>query len=52
MKNPWAMWQYAHNMTASVVTASFVMASIGAFYLLLGQHRRFGETFVRIGVIC
>src|SRR5437016_9357652 len=21
--NPWALWQYAHNMTASVITASF-----------------------------
>src|SRR5258708_3609716 len=50
--NPWAMWQYAHNMTASVVTSCFVMASIGSFYLLMGQHRRFGETFVRTGVIC
>jgi cytochrome d ubiquinol oxidase subunit I len=50
--NPWAMWQYAHNMTASVVTASFVMAAIGSFYLLMGHHQRFGETFVRTGVIC
>src|SRR5512135_3405925 len=23
--NPWAAWQYAHNMTASVITASFVV---------------------------
>src|SRR5579871_1762155 len=50
--NPWAAWQYAHNMTASVVTASFVVASIGSFYLLMGAYRRFGETFVRLGVIC
>ena len=35
--NPWTLWQYLHNMTGSVVTAAFVMASIGAFYLLQRQ---------------
>jgi len=49
--NPWAGWQYAHNMSGSVMTASFVMASIGAFYLLVGKHRTFGETFVGLGVV-
>jgi cytochrome d ubiquinol oxidase subunit I len=48
--NPWILWQYLHNMTASVVTASFVMASIGAFYLLSRRHEAFGKTFVRVGV--
>jgi cytochrome d ubiquinol oxidase subunit I len=48
--NPWIGWQYAHNMTASVVTASFVMAALGAFYLLSGRHEAYGKTFVRIGV--
>ena len=41
--NPWAIWQYAHNMTGAVVTASFVMAAVGAFYLLSGQHDEHGE---------
>ncbi len=49
--NPWALWQYAHNMTGAVITASFVMAAIGAFYLLMGLHEAFGRTFVRLGVI-
>ncbi len=49
--NPWALWQYAHNMLGSVVTAAFVMASAGAFYLLLGRHENYGRTFVRIGVL-
>ncbi len=52
LANPWAIWQYAHNMTGAVVTASFVMASIGAYYLLSGRHSKHGETFVRSGVIC
>src|ERR1700685_759133 len=28
--NPWGLLQYAHNMTGSVITASFVMAAVGA----------------------
>lgn len=49
--NPWALWQYAHNMLGAVVTASFAMASIGAFYLLSGRHTNFGRTFIRTGVL-
>ncbi len=48
--NPWIYWQYAHNMTASVVTASFVMAALGAFYLLKGEHEAQGRLFVKTGV--
>src|ERR1700692_403065 len=36
--NPWGLWQYLNNMIASVVTGSFVMASIGAYYLLTAKH--------------
>jgi cytochrome d ubiquinol oxidase subunit I len=49
--NPWVFWQYLHNMIAAVMTASLVMASIGAYYLLLNLHTEFGRTFVRTGVI-
>lgn len=49
--NPWALWQYAHTMLGSVVTASFVMASVGAFYLITGRHSAYGRTFIRLGVI-
>lgn len=48
--NPWTLWQYLHNMIGAVVTASFVMAAVGAFYLLADQHDVYGRTFVRIGV--
>jgi cytochrome d ubiquinol oxidase subunit I len=51
LSNPWAFWQYLHNMIGSVVTASFVMAGLGAFYLLTGKHRPQGQLFVRTGVI-
>jgi len=49
--NPWLFWQFLHNQIASVVTASFVMTAVGAFYLLARQHEEFGRTFVRLGVI-
>jgi len=48
--NPWALWQYAHNMCGSVITGSFVMAALGSFYLLSGRHENYGKTFVRVGV--
>jgi cytochrome bd ubiquinol oxidase subunit I len=49
--NPWAWWQYAHNMSGAVITGAFVMASVGAFYLLWGQHKEHGRIFVRVGVV-
>jgi len=49
--NPWAWWQYAHNMSGAVVTGAFVMASVGAFYLLWGQFKEYGKIFVRVGVV-
>jgi cytochrome bd ubiquinol oxidase subunit I len=51
LTNPWLFWQYAHNMTAAVVTGSFVMAAVGAFYLLSGQHLAHAKTFLRTGVV-
>jgi cytochrome bd ubiquinol oxidase subunit I len=51
LSNPWLLWQYPHNMIASVVTASFVMAGLGAFYLLMKQHEPYGRLFVRVGVV-
>jgi cytochrome d ubiquinol oxidase subunit I len=49
--NPWGLLQYMHNMTGAVVTASFVMAAVGAFYLLDGKHANYGRIFTRVGVI-
>jgi cytochrome d ubiquinol oxidase subunit I len=49
--NPWALWQYVHNMGGAVVTASFVMAAVGAFYLLSGKHTESARTFITVGVV-
>jgi len=51
LTNPWAIWQYVHNMTGAVVTGSVAMAALGAFYLLMHQFEDFGRTFVHLGVI-
>jgi cytochrome d ubiquinol oxidase subunit I len=48
--NPWAWWQYAHNMCGAVITGTFVMASVGAFYLLWGKYEEHGRIFLRVGV--
>ncbi|MHC4550765.1 MAG: cytochrome ubiquinol oxidase subunit I [Planctomycetota bacterium] len=50
LTNPWLIWQYLHVMLGSVVTASFVMAGVGAYYLLRGDHADHGRIFVRLGV--
>jgi len=49
--NPWGLLQYLHNMTGAVITGSFVMAAVGAFYLLDGKHAAYGRIFTRVGVI-
>lgn len=48
--NPWAWWQYAHNMSGAVITGAFVMSSVGAFYLLWGKFEEYGRIFLRVGV--
>jgi cytochrome d ubiquinol oxidase subunit I len=50
--SPWALWQYAHTMTAAVITASFVMAAIGAAWTLLGRYREHADICLRLGVTC
>ncbi|GAB4230359.1 MAG: cytochrome ubiquinol oxidase subunit I [Acidobacteriota bacterium] len=49
--NPWLIWQYPHNQLGSVMTASAVVASVGAAYLLLGRHGRQAELYVKTGVV-
>ncbi len=48
--NPWALLQYAHNMCGAVITASFVMAATGAFYMLEERFREYGRIFLKLGV--
>ena len=47
--NPWALAQYAHTMMATVVTASFVVAAVGAWYALQGRHADMPRRFLALG---
>ena len=49
--NPWGLLQYMHNMTGAVITGSFVMAAVGAFYLLDGRNPGFASIFLKVGVV-
>lgn len=49
--NPWALWQYAHNMLASLVTASFVVAAVGAYWSLLERHAAHARICLRTGIV-
>jgi cytochrome d ubiquinol oxidase subunit I len=49
--NRWMFAQYAHNMGGAVVCGAFVMAGLGAFYMLSGRHEEYGRIFLKVGVI-
>ena len=49
--NPWLLPSFLHNQLGSVITSSFVVAGIGAFYILNNKHSEFGKLFVKTGVI-
>jgi cytochrome d ubiquinol oxidase subunit I len=48
--NEWAFWQFWHAVLGGVITGSFAVAGIGAFYLLLKKHEEYARTFLRVGV--
>ena len=48
--NPWAVAAYLHTMLGAVVTGSFVVTAVGAFYVLSGRHRDAAGRFLRLGV--
>jgi len=49
--NSWIVPEYMHAMGGAVITGSFVMAGLGAYYLLAKQHSDYGRLFVTLGVI-
>src|SRR5438067_6575252 len=49
--NSWIFPQYLHTMNGSVLTGSFFMAGLGAYYLLVKQHTDYGQLFVTLGMI-
>jgi cytochrome d ubiquinol oxidase subunit I len=49
--NPYVRWQYPHVISGSLITASMVMAGVGAYYLLARKHEELGRVSVGAGVI-
>jgi cytochrome d ubiquinol oxidase subunit I len=49
--SPFALWQFAHVLCGAVVAGGFIVAGVGAYYLLAGRNAPFGREFVRSGVI-
>jgi cytochrome d ubiquinol oxidase subunit I len=49
--NSWMFAQYGHTMGGAVVCGAFVMAGLGAFYVLANRHQEYGRIFLKVGVI-
>ena len=50
LTNPWLLWQFLHNQSASIITTTFVIMGVGAFYLLSDKYKSLAQTFVRTGL--
>ena len=51
LSNRWVWTQFAHNQMAALVTGSFVVTAVGAFYALRGLHPRQARLYLRSGTI-
>ena len=47
--NEWAFVQFAHNQAAALVTGTFVVTAVGAFYALRGAHGEQARLYLRHG---
>lgn len=48
--NPWALIQFAHNQSGAVITGTFVVAGVAAYYLLEGRHEDDARAFLRVAI--
>jgi len=49
--NPWAWVQFLHNQMAALVTGSFVVTAVGAFYTLRRRHPIQARRYLRAGTL-
>jgi cytochrome d ubiquinol oxidase subunit I len=45
--SPFAWWQYLHVLMGALLTGGFVVAGVGAYYLLARQQEAYGRLFLR-----
>ncbi|HTX59804.1 MAG TPA: cytochrome ubiquinol oxidase subunit I [Verrucomicrobiae bacterium] len=46
---PFALWQYAHVLCGAILAGGFLVAGVGAYYLLARREASIGRRFVRAG---
>ncbi len=51
LTSPFAVWQFAHVLTGAIASGGFIVAGVGAFYLLAQRQTDYGKEFVRIGCV-
>jgi len=51
LSNPWAWIQFAHNQSAALVTGSFAVTALGAFYTLRGIHLDQARLYLQCGTV-
>ena len=49
--NPWGLMMFLHNQCAAVVTGSFVVAAVGAFFALRGKYTEPASVFLKTGTL-
>jgi cytochrome bd ubiquinol oxidase subunit I len=51
LTNPWLLWQFLHNQSAAIITTTFVIGGVGAFYLLSNRHQPIAKTLLQTALI-
>jgi cytochrome d ubiquinol oxidase subunit I len=51
LNSPFAIWQYVHVMTGAMIAGAFIVAGVGAYYLLARRDEAYGRRFVRAGTL-
>jgi cytochrome bd ubiquinol oxidase subunit I len=49
--NEWAWVEFAHNQAAALVTGTFALTALGAFYALRGEHLPQARLYLRDGAV-
>jgi len=50
LRSPFAWWQFLHAITGALVAGSFIVAGVGAFYLLARRDEAVARRFLRWGI--
>jgi cytochrome bd ubiquinol oxidase subunit I len=51
LMNPWAWVEFAHNQAAALVTGSFVVTALGAFYMLGDKNHEQARVYLKYGTV-